>query len=64
MADVPGFFFAGAATLPVFLLFAGLPGLALMALIVLTGVGCLFALADPEAPFRTVSVRPAPRRRE
>ena len=35
-----------------------------MVMLVLLGVGGLFALADPEAPFRTVAVRRAPRRGE
>jgi hypothetical protein len=64
MADIPGFFFAGAATLPGFIICAGEPALAVMAMLVLLGVGGLLALADPEAPFRTVPVRQAPRRGE
>jgi hypothetical protein len=59
MDDIPGFFFAGAATLPGFLACAGDLALAAMAMIVLLGAGGLSAIADPEAPFRR-AMRSAP----
>lgn len=46
------FLFAGSAILPVFLLLAAGPGLALIAFVALLMAGCLCAIADPEAPHR------------
>ena len=56
--DPGGFFFAGAGVVPGFLLYAGDPGIAILALVALMCAGCVAALADPQAPMRTV---PAPR---
>ena len=44
--------------LPGFLAYAGDPGLAMLSLVFLLLAGCLSALADPQAPFRTA---PAPK---
>lgn len=62
--DLPGFLFAGAGTLPGFLVFSGDPALAVLALVFLLLAGCLAALADPEAPFRAAAERDAPPRRD
>jgi hypothetical protein len=61
--DLPGFLFTGALSLPGFLAYAGDPGLAMMAFVFLLLAGCLSALADPGAPFRTAAERRAPSRR-
>ena len=58
MHDVAGFFFAGAGTVPGFLVYASQPGLAMLAMMALLLAACVSALADPEAPFRTVKARP------
>jgi hypothetical protein len=52
--DVTEFFFVGAGSMPGLLMWLGDPGLAVMALMGLLVAGCLGALADPEAPFRTM----------
>ena len=57
--DLTGFFFAGAGTLPGFLAFSADPGLAVLAFVFLLLAGCLSALRDPEAPFRTAAGRDA-----
>lgn len=51
--DWAGFFFAGTGIVPSCLLYAGEPGPAVMAMIVLLFAGCIAALADPGAPFRS-----------
>ena len=51
--DWAGFFFAGAAIVPALLGFAGEAGGAALTLVALMCAGCLAALADPKAPFRT-----------
>ena len=53
-ADLAEFFFVGAGLLPGFLVYAGDPGLAILALVPLLGAGCLASMADPGAPFRTL----------
>ena len=55
--DVTDFFFAGAGTLPGLLMWLGDPGLGVIAMVALLLAACLGAMADPEAPFRTM---PAP----
>lgn len=49
--DLPGFFFAGASTVPGVLLFAD-PALGLLAFVVLMLAGCFSGMCDPQAPFR------------
>jgi len=51
--DWAGFFFAGTGIVPAFLLHAGEPGRAMMAMVVLLFAGCIAALADPGAPLRS-----------
>ncbi len=60
-ADIAEFFFVGAGMLPGFLVFAGDPGLAILALVALMCAGCLAAMADPGAPFRTTERQDPPR---
>ena len=55
--DLPGFLFTGALSLPGFLAYAGEVGLAMLAFVFLLMAGCLSALADPEAPFRTAPAK-------
>ena len=57
--DVTEFFFVGAGSMPGLLVWLGDPGLAAIVLVALLFAGCLAAMADPEAPFRTMR---APRR--
>lgn len=57
--EATDFFFAGACSMPVLLLWLGDPGLAVIVLVGLLILACLGAMADPEAPFRTM---PAPDR--
>ncbi|HQZ46291.1 MAG TPA: hypothetical protein PK042_09245 [Usitatibacteraceae bacterium] len=59
--DVTEFFMAGAGTMPGLFIYLGDPGLAAIALVALLIAACLGAMADPEAPFRTL---PAPGTRE
>ena len=54
MQDAAGFFFAGAGTVPGFLLYAGDAGLAILATIALMLAACVGGMADPQAPFRTL----------
>lgn len=58
--EVTEFFFAGAGLMPGLLIFLGDPGLAVITLVGLLIAACLGAMADPEAPFRTMPV-PVPR---
>jgi len=58
--DLPGFLFTGAFSLPGYLAFAADPGLAMLVFVFLLLAGCLAALGDHEAPFRTAGERPAP----
>jgi hypothetical protein len=53
--DVTEFFFAGAGTMPGLLIWLGDPGLAAIVLVGLLLAACLGAMADPEAPFRTMA---------
>lgn len=62
--DLPGFLFAGAGTLPGFLMFSVDPGIGVLAFVFLLLAGGLSALRDPEAPFRTAAGRDAPPRRD
>jgi hypothetical protein len=55
--DVTEFFFAGAGSMPGLLIWLGEPGLAVMVLVALLLAACLGAMADPEAPFRTMPAR-------
>ena len=48
------FFFAGAATLPAFLLHAEEPALAVMSLVALLVAGAVCGIGDPEAPHRQI----------
>jgi hypothetical protein len=57
--DVVEFFFVGAGSMPGLLVWLGDPGLAVIVLVGLVLAACVAAMADPEAPFRTM---PAPRR--
>jgi hypothetical protein len=57
--DVAEFFFVGAGSMPGLLVWLGDPGLAVIVLVGLVLAACVAAMADPEAPFRTL---PAPRR--
>ncbi|MBK6982582.1 MAG: hypothetical protein IPH30_14475 [Betaproteobacteria bacterium] len=59
--EVTEFFFAGAGLMPGLLVFLGDPGLAVITLVGLLIAACLGAMADPEAPFRTM---PAPEPRD
>ena len=52
--DVTEFFFAGAGSMPGLLIWLGDPGLAAIVMVGLFIAACLGALADPEAPFRTM----------
>lgn len=60
-ADLAEFFFVGSGLLPGFLVFAGDPGLAILALVFLLCAGCLASMADPGAPFRTLDPEDPPR---
>ena len=59
--DLTEFFFAGAGLMPGLLVWLGDPGLGAIAMVALLITACLSAMADPEAPFRTM---PAPARDE
>jgi len=59
-AEVTEFFFVGAGSMPGLLVWLGDPGLAVIVLVALLIAACLGAMADPEAPFRTMP-RPPPR---
>jgi len=52
--DVTEFFFAGAGSMPGLLIWLGDPGLAAIVMVGLLIAACLGAMADPEAPFRTM----------
>jgi hypothetical protein len=52
------FFFAGAVAMPALLLWLGDPGLAVMVGVPLLLAGCLAALADAGAPFRSMAGPP------
>jgi len=54
-ADFAEFFFVGSGMIPAFLVCAGDPGLAILALVALLVAGCLASMADPGAPFRTMN---------
>lgn len=62
MHDIAGFFFAGAGTVPGFLFYAGDPGLAVITMMALMLAACVGGMADPQAPFRTMSARDDARR--
>jgi hypothetical protein len=51
-SDACDFFFTGAAILPAFLAWAGQPGLAALAFVVLLLAGAVSGIADPRAPHR------------
>jgi hypothetical protein len=57
VADFADSLFLGAGAIPVLLLLAGDAGAAILTLVALLCAACLAALADPGAPFRTMSTR-------
>ena len=59
--DVTEFFFAGAGSMPGLLMWLGKPGLGVILMVALLIAACVGAMADPEAPFRTMA---EPDRRE
>jgi hypothetical protein len=58
--EVSEFFFVGAGSMPGLIAWLGDPGLAVIVLVALLLAACLGAMADPEAPFRTMSVSDPP----
>lgn len=52
--DAAEFFFAGAGTMPGLLMWLGDPGLGVIVMVALLLAACLSAMADPEAPFRSM----------
>lgn len=60
--DAADFYMCGAGVLPTCLFFADEPALAIMTMVGLILVGCLYGAADAEAPFRTVERDKQPRR--
>lgn len=60
--DLAGFLFSGAGVLPGFILYADQPALAIVSMFALLLAGCVAAIADPDAPFRTMKGSDTPQR--